>query len=89
MAAAATGDSVMTVHDFDGSVGEFDKVWTIIHPPNPVMAICLPSVGESGLIGHRVMQLNTLDELMCSELQEEGKPELPSYGMGMLSSRCP
>ena len=23
---------------------------------------------------------------MCSELQEEGKPDLPSYGMGVLPS---
>ena len=32
------------------------------------------------------VQLNVLDELMCSELQEDGKPELPSYGMGELAS---
>eukprot|EP01043_Picozoa_sp_COSAG02_P118288 COSAG02_NODE_54876_length_293_cov_1.474227_1_plen_56_part_10 len=33
------------------------------------------------------VQLNALDELMCSELQEEGKPDLPSYGMGVSPSQ--
>jgi ribosomal protein S18 acetylase RimI-like enzyme len=33
-------------------------------------------------------RINQLDELMCQELHEEGKPKLTAYGMGWFEAHC-